>query len=69
MIKGDVDGLDYRQVASALLAVLGGKMVITNNGPKDDTVEFKAQDDVTTYVTGRVVDGIRTESDVNEENM
>jgi hypothetical protein len=69
LIKGNVDGLDYRQVASALLAVLAGKMVITSNGPKDDTVEFKAQDDVTTYVTGRVVDGIRTESDVNEENM
>ena len=65
----DIDGLTLEQTLAAVLATLAGKTVITDIGPDDKQIEFKSQDGTTTFVTGRVVAGERTEANVNEENM
>lgn len=64
----NVDGLTLEQAMKTLLAVFAGKFdVTTTNGVSD--VTFYGRDKITPYVEGTVEGGIRTDSDIKEDNL
>lgn len=68
-VTNDVEGLTLEETLRVFMAVLAGKMSVTNTGTDEDEVKFYARDDATSLVTGTVKDGVRIVSEVDEGNL
>lgn len=64
----NVDGLTLEQSMKVIIAVLAGKFDVTTTAGISD-VTFYARDKTTEIVEGTVEDGIRTDSNIREDNL